>query len=122
MPKKEHNGSISFKSYDIGEVSAELLDDRGRGITKTTLTGNKVALSELLRFIRIGGKMYFSHGLSATDEVLDGAGSALQGVAHNSSGGGGLLVRPFADISRFAESIPRESRAIHKTAQLPRSV
>uniref|UniRef100_A0A914V816 F-box domain-containing protein n=1 Tax=Plectus sambesii TaxID=2011161 RepID=A0A914V816_9BILA len=71
MPKKEHNGSISFKSYDIGEVSAELLDDRGRGITKTTLTGNKGALSELLRFIRIGGKMYFSHGLSAVDEVLD---------------------------------------------------
>uniref|UniRef100_A0A914XJ78 F-box domain-containing protein n=1 Tax=Plectus sambesii TaxID=2011161 RepID=A0A914XJ78_9BILA len=71
MPKKEHNGSISFKSYDAGELSVELFDQYGRGIAETTLTGNKIALSELLRFIRIDGLMYFGEGLSATNKVLD---------------------------------------------------
>uniref|UniRef100_A0A914VHI3 F-box domain-containing protein n=1 Tax=Plectus sambesii TaxID=2011161 RepID=A0A914VHI3_9BILA len=71
MPKKEHNGSVLFKSNDAGQLTVELFDDRGSKITETMLTGNKVALSELLRLIRIAGLMFFGKGLSATSEVLD---------------------------------------------------
>uniref|UniRef100_A0A914VJ09 F-box domain-containing protein n=1 Tax=Plectus sambesii TaxID=2011161 RepID=A0A914VJ09_9BILA len=37
----------------------------------TKLADGKVALSELLRFIHIGGRMFFGEGLSAADKVLD---------------------------------------------------
>uniref|UniRef100_A0A914VN67 F-box domain-containing protein n=1 Tax=Plectus sambesii TaxID=2011161 RepID=A0A914VN67_9BILA len=71
MPKKEQNGSVLFKINDAGQLTVELFDDRGSKITETMLTGNKVALSELLRLIRIDGLMFFGKGLSATSEVLD---------------------------------------------------
>uniref|UniRef100_A0A914VV08 F-box domain-containing protein n=1 Tax=Plectus sambesii TaxID=2011161 RepID=A0A914VV08_9BILA len=71
MPKKERNGSVLFKSYDCRKITVVLFDDRGCKINETILTSNKVALSELLRFIRIDGLIYFSDGLSAADKVLD---------------------------------------------------
>uniref|UniRef100_A0A914W5A2 F-box domain-containing protein n=1 Tax=Plectus sambesii TaxID=2011161 RepID=A0A914W5A2_9BILA len=51
MPKKERNGSVLFKSYDGRKLTVLLFDGRGCKINETTLGGNKVALSELLRFI-----------------------------------------------------------------------
>uniref|UniRef100_A0A914XI59 F-box domain-containing protein n=1 Tax=Plectus sambesii TaxID=2011161 RepID=A0A914XI59_9BILA len=96
MPKKERNGSIAFKSYNTGELSVELFDHCGRRITETTLTGNKVALSELLRFIRIVGLMYFGEGLSATNKVLDQLSKAW------------LTIRP--EMVVFAGDFSRTSR------------
>uniref|UniRef100_A0A914XQW5 F-box domain-containing protein n=1 Tax=Plectus sambesii TaxID=2011161 RepID=A0A914XQW5_9BILA len=71
MPKKESDGSIAFKSYRAGEVEVELSEFWERKTTVMKLAGDKVALSELLRFIHIGGRMYFGEGVSAADEVLD---------------------------------------------------
>uniref|UniRef100_A0A914VGR0 Uncharacterized protein n=1 Tax=Plectus sambesii TaxID=2011161 RepID=A0A914VGR0_9BILA len=73
MPKKVCNGSVVFKSNHRKELTVEWFDVCGRKITTTTisLAGDKVALSELLRLIRIGGRMFFGHGMSAADEVLD---------------------------------------------------
>uniref|UniRef100_A0A914V6H2 F-box domain-containing protein n=1 Tax=Plectus sambesii TaxID=2011161 RepID=A0A914V6H2_9BILA len=71
MPKKESDGSISFKSYRAGEVEVALSEFCARRSTVMKLAGDKVALSELLRFIRISGIMYFGEGVSAADEVLD---------------------------------------------------
>uniref|UniRef100_A0A914VX16 F-box domain-containing protein n=1 Tax=Plectus sambesii TaxID=2011161 RepID=A0A914VX16_9BILA len=71
MPKKESDGSISFKSYRAGEVEVALSEFCARRTTGMKLAGDKVALSELLRFIRIIGTMYFGEGVSAADEVLD---------------------------------------------------
>uniref|UniRef100_A0A914VVY1 F-box domain-containing protein n=1 Tax=Plectus sambesii TaxID=2011161 RepID=A0A914VVY1_9BILA len=70
MPKKERNGSVVFKSCNTGELSVELRDYDNK-IVKTTLADDRVALSELFRFMRIGGRMYFGEGLSAADKVLD---------------------------------------------------
>uniref|UniRef100_A0A914VDS0 F-box domain-containing protein n=1 Tax=Plectus sambesii TaxID=2011161 RepID=A0A914VDS0_9BILA len=73
MPKKECNGSVVFKSNHRKELTVEWFDVCGRKVSTTTvsLAGDKVALSELLRFIRIGGRMFFGKGRSAVDEVLD---------------------------------------------------
>uniref|UniRef100_A0A914V5P8 F-box domain-containing protein n=1 Tax=Plectus sambesii TaxID=2011161 RepID=A0A914V5P8_9BILA len=71
MPKKEHYGSILFKSNDAGQLTVVFFDDGGSKIIETMLTGNKVALSELLRLVCFDGLMCFSDGLSAADEVLD---------------------------------------------------
>uniref|UniRef100_A0A914VJ05 F-box domain-containing protein n=1 Tax=Plectus sambesii TaxID=2011161 RepID=A0A914VJ05_9BILA len=72
MPKKECNDSVAFDSNNAGQLTVERVTIRGKIITRTTsLVGNEVALSELLRFIHIGGKMWFAEGLSAADEVLD---------------------------------------------------
>uniref|UniRef100_A0A914X777 F-box domain-containing protein n=1 Tax=Plectus sambesii TaxID=2011161 RepID=A0A914X777_9BILA len=71
MPKKECNGSVVFKSNHRSELTVEWFDVCGKKITSMTkLAGDKVALSELLRFICIGGRMYFSDGLSAANNVL----------------------------------------------------
>uniref|UniRef100_A0A914V5J2 F-box domain-containing protein n=1 Tax=Plectus sambesii TaxID=2011161 RepID=A0A914V5J2_9BILA len=71
MPKIKRDGTVLFGSNQAGGFLAVWFDDCGNNITTTTLEGDEVALSELLRFIRIGGRMFFSHGLSAADEVLD---------------------------------------------------
>uniref|UniRef100_A0A914VVM5 F-box domain-containing protein n=1 Tax=Plectus sambesii TaxID=2011161 RepID=A0A914VVM5_9BILA len=74
MPKKECNGSVVFKSCNAEEVTVAWIDDQCKKIMKTTtisLADEGVALSELFRFMRIGGKMYFGHGMSAADKVLD---------------------------------------------------
>uniref|UniRef100_A0A914W3E5 F-box domain-containing protein n=1 Tax=Plectus sambesii TaxID=2011161 RepID=A0A914W3E5_9BILA len=71
MPKKAWNGSVLFEITLTGQLTVEWFDNHGSMVNKTTLAGNEIALSELLRFIRIGGRMHFSHGLSAADEVLD---------------------------------------------------
>uniref|UniRef100_A0A914VHI8 F-box domain-containing protein n=1 Tax=Plectus sambesii TaxID=2011161 RepID=A0A914VHI8_9BILA len=71
MPQKECKGSVVFEINLTGQLTVEWIDDRAIQITKKTFTDDEVALSELLRFMRIGGRMYFGHGLSATDEVLD---------------------------------------------------
>uniref|UniRef100_A0A914VYE9 F-box domain-containing protein n=1 Tax=Plectus sambesii TaxID=2011161 RepID=A0A914VYE9_9BILA len=71
MPKKENKGSVVFKSCNVGEFTVEFFDNYGSQISETKLADGKVALSELLRFIRIGGTMYFGEGVSAADEVLD---------------------------------------------------
>uniref|UniRef100_A0A914VYF4 F-box domain-containing protein n=1 Tax=Plectus sambesii TaxID=2011161 RepID=A0A914VYF4_9BILA len=71
MQKKESKGSVVFKSKHPGELTVEWIDDHRNKIVETTMADDEVALSELLRFIRIDGIMYFSDGLSATDEVLD---------------------------------------------------
>ena len=71
MPMKECNGSVVFKSNHRRELTVEWFDDCGKKIMTTTkLAGDEVALSELLRFICIGGRMYFSDGLSAANKVL----------------------------------------------------
>uniref|UniRef100_A0A914VNP3 F-box domain-containing protein n=1 Tax=Plectus sambesii TaxID=2011161 RepID=A0A914VNP3_9BILA len=70
MPKRECNGSVLFKRKHTGELTVEWLDDCDSEILKTTLADD-VALSELFRFIRIGGRIFFSDGLSAADDVLD---------------------------------------------------
>uniref|UniRef100_A0A914VGQ3 F-box domain-containing protein n=1 Tax=Plectus sambesii TaxID=2011161 RepID=A0A914VGQ3_9BILA len=73
MPKKGSKGlgSVLFKAIHAGELTVEWFDNNGNKIDETTLAGDEVALSELLRFIRIDGLMYFGEGLSAADEVLD---------------------------------------------------
>uniref|UniRef100_A0A914WNY5 F-box domain-containing protein n=1 Tax=Plectus sambesii TaxID=2011161 RepID=A0A914WNY5_9BILA len=71
MPKKESKGSVVFKSCNAKELTMEWIDDRATQITEMKLTNDDVALSELLRFIRIGGIMYFGEGVSAADKVLD---------------------------------------------------
>uniref|UniRef100_A0A914VD72 F-box domain-containing protein n=1 Tax=Plectus sambesii TaxID=2011161 RepID=A0A914VD72_9BILA len=71
MPKIESYGAVVFKSYHTGEVEVELSDFCDSKIAVIKLAGDKVALSELLRFIRIGGRIYFDEGVSAADEVLD---------------------------------------------------
>uniref|UniRef100_A0A914UUE2 F-box domain-containing protein n=1 Tax=Plectus sambesii TaxID=2011161 RepID=A0A914UUE2_9BILA len=71
MPKKECNGSVVFKSNHTGEFTVGWFNDCGRKIMTTQLVGDNVALSELLRFICIGGSMHFTDGFSATSEVLD---------------------------------------------------
>uniref|UniRef100_A0A914VCP1 F-box domain-containing protein n=1 Tax=Plectus sambesii TaxID=2011161 RepID=A0A914VCP1_9BILA len=71
MPKKECNGSVMFEINLTGQYTVDWFDDSGRKIMTTQLASGEVALSELLRFICIGGSMHFSHGLSAADEVLD---------------------------------------------------
>uniref|UniRef100_A0A914VNN8 F-box domain-containing protein n=1 Tax=Plectus sambesii TaxID=2011161 RepID=A0A914VNN8_9BILA len=70
MPKKESKGSVVFKSCNTGELTVELRDCKSKFL-KTTLADDGVALTELFRFIRIGGWMYFGEGLSAADKVLD---------------------------------------------------
>uniref|UniRef100_A0A914XK22 F-box domain-containing protein n=1 Tax=Plectus sambesii TaxID=2011161 RepID=A0A914XK22_9BILA len=72
MPKKKRDGTVVFESNDARELTVEWINDSGKKIVETKLAGDEVAaLSELLRFIRIGGRMYFGGGLSATDKVLD---------------------------------------------------
>uniref|UniRef100_A0A914W3L4 F-box domain-containing protein n=1 Tax=Plectus sambesii TaxID=2011161 RepID=A0A914W3L4_9BILA len=71
MPKKECKGSVLFKRNYSGQLIVGWVDDRGRKFTTTQFAGDNVALSELLRFIRIDGLIFFGRGLSATDEVLD---------------------------------------------------
>uniref|UniRef100_A0A914W2X5 F-box domain-containing protein n=1 Tax=Plectus sambesii TaxID=2011161 RepID=A0A914W2X5_9BILA len=71
MPKKECNGSVMFEINLTGQFTVDWFDDSGRKIMTTQLASGEVALSELLRFICIGGSMHFSHGLSAADKVLD---------------------------------------------------
>uniref|UniRef100_A0A914W200 F-box domain-containing protein n=1 Tax=Plectus sambesii TaxID=2011161 RepID=A0A914W200_9BILA len=71
MPKKESKGSVVFKSCNARELTVEWIDDRAIQIAAKKLTDDKVTLSELLRFIRIGGIMYFGEGVSAADKVLD---------------------------------------------------
>uniref|UniRef100_A0A914XLQ2 F-box domain-containing protein n=1 Tax=Plectus sambesii TaxID=2011161 RepID=A0A914XLQ2_9BILA len=71
MPKKECNGSVLFEINLTGQLTVDWFDDSSSKITTTKLAGDEVTLSELLRFIRISGRLYFSHGLSAADKVLD---------------------------------------------------
>uniref|UniRef100_A0A914UTI1 F-box domain-containing protein n=1 Tax=Plectus sambesii TaxID=2011161 RepID=A0A914UTI1_9BILA len=71
MPKKESNGSVVFKYCSAGELTVEWIDDHSKKIVETTLADDRVALSELLRFVRINGLMYFGEGRSAADKVLD---------------------------------------------------
>uniref|UniRef100_A0A914WP87 F-box domain-containing protein n=1 Tax=Plectus sambesii TaxID=2011161 RepID=A0A914WP87_9BILA len=73
MPKKRSKGlgSVLFKANHASELTVEWFDNNGGKINEATLVGDEVALSELLRFMRIDGLMYFGEGLSAADEVLD---------------------------------------------------
>uniref|UniRef100_A0A914UNG2 F-box domain-containing protein n=1 Tax=Plectus sambesii TaxID=2011161 RepID=A0A914UNG2_9BILA len=71
IPKKESKGSVVFKSKHPGELTVEWIDDHRNKIVETTLADDGVALSELFRFMRIGGRMYFGEGLSAADKVLN---------------------------------------------------
>uniref|UniRef100_A0A914XDS8 F-box domain-containing protein n=1 Tax=Plectus sambesii TaxID=2011161 RepID=A0A914XDS8_9BILA len=74
MPKKECNGSVVLKSCNVEELTVAWIDDYRKKIMKTTtisLADDGVALSELFRFMCIGGRMYFGHGFSAADKVLD---------------------------------------------------
>uniref|UniRef100_A0A914XDQ5 F-box domain-containing protein n=1 Tax=Plectus sambesii TaxID=2011161 RepID=A0A914XDQ5_9BILA len=71
MPKKESKGSVVLKSCNAGELTVEWIDDRAIQIAEKKLTNDDVALSELLRFVCIGGVIYFGEGLSAADKVLD---------------------------------------------------
>uniref|UniRef100_A0A914XC39 F-box domain-containing protein n=1 Tax=Plectus sambesii TaxID=2011161 RepID=A0A914XC39_9BILA len=71
MPKKERRGSLLFKRNHAGKLTAELFNSCGSKTSETTLTGNEVTLSELLRLICFKGLMYFGKGLSAADEMLD---------------------------------------------------
>uniref|UniRef100_A0A914XK27 F-box domain-containing protein n=1 Tax=Plectus sambesii TaxID=2011161 RepID=A0A914XK27_9BILA len=73
MPKKGSKGEVVFKVQHQGVLTVDWFDDRGKKVMRTTmtLTDDEVALSELLRFIRIDGRMFFSSGVSAADEVLD---------------------------------------------------
>uniref|UniRef100_A0A914XEV8 F-box domain-containing protein n=1 Tax=Plectus sambesii TaxID=2011161 RepID=A0A914XEV8_9BILA len=70
MPKKESKGSVVFKSCNTGELTVELRDCDSK-LLKTTMADDGVALSELFRFMRIGGRLCFGEGLSAADKVLD---------------------------------------------------
>uniref|UniRef100_A0A914UMI8 F-box domain-containing protein n=1 Tax=Plectus sambesii TaxID=2011161 RepID=A0A914UMI8_9BILA len=71
MPKMKRDGTVVFRNNNAGLFTVELFDNRGSKIAEKKLTDDEVALSELLRFIRIGGIMHFSEGLSAADKVLD---------------------------------------------------
>uniref|UniRef100_A0A914WEP5 F-box domain-containing protein n=1 Tax=Plectus sambesii TaxID=2011161 RepID=A0A914WEP5_9BILA len=71
MPKKKIDDTVVFKSNDAGELIVEWIDDSDKKIIETTLAGDQVALSELLRFIHIGGTMFFSDAVSAADKVLN---------------------------------------------------
>uniref|UniRef100_A0A914W0T3 F-box domain-containing protein n=1 Tax=Plectus sambesii TaxID=2011161 RepID=A0A914W0T3_9BILA len=71
MPKRECNGSVVFKNKHPGELTVSWFDDCESKIVKTTLADDEVALSELFRFIRVGGRIFFSDGLSAADKFLD---------------------------------------------------
>uniref|UniRef100_A0A914VDQ1 F-box domain-containing protein n=2 Tax=Plectus sambesii TaxID=2011161 RepID=A0A914VDQ1_9BILA len=68
---RRRSSSVLFKSCNAGELTVEWLTDEGRKIAVMKLAGDEVALSELLRFIHIGGTMYFDDGVSAADKVLD---------------------------------------------------
>uniref|UniRef100_A0A914XK16 F-box domain-containing protein n=1 Tax=Plectus sambesii TaxID=2011161 RepID=A0A914XK16_9BILA len=96
MPKKECYGSILFKSNDAGQLTVELFDECGSKITGTMLTGNKVALSELLRLVCFDGLMCFSDGLSAAEKVLDQLSKAW------------LTIRP--EVVVFAGDLSKTSR------------
>uniref|UniRef100_A0A914UNQ2 F-box domain-containing protein n=1 Tax=Plectus sambesii TaxID=2011161 RepID=A0A914UNQ2_9BILA len=97
MPKKEFNGSVMFDIYLIGQLTVEWIAIRGKRITRTTsLADDGVALSELFRFMRIGGRMYFGVGLSAADKVLDQLSKAW------------LTIRP--DMVIFAGDFSQTSR------------
>uniref|UniRef100_A0A914VDR5 F-box domain-containing protein n=1 Tax=Plectus sambesii TaxID=2011161 RepID=A0A914VDR5_9BILA len=73
MPKKGSKGEVAFRVQHQGVLTVDWFDDSGKKFTRsmTTLTDDKVALPELLRFMRIDGLMYFGKGLSAVDKVLD---------------------------------------------------
>uniref|UniRef100_A0A914VWJ7 F-box domain-containing protein n=1 Tax=Plectus sambesii TaxID=2011161 RepID=A0A914VWJ7_9BILA len=73
MPKKGCQREVVFQSKHPGELSVDWFDDSGRKVSRRTtmVAGDEVALSELLRFIRFGGWMFFGEGVSAADKVLD---------------------------------------------------
>uniref|UniRef100_A0A914XH10 F-box domain-containing protein n=1 Tax=Plectus sambesii TaxID=2011161 RepID=A0A914XH10_9BILA len=96
MPKKAWNGSVVFEITLTGQLTVDWFDGSSSKITATSLTGDEVALSELLRFIRISGRFYFSHGLSAADKVLDQLSKAW------------LTIRP--DMVIFAGNLSHTSR------------
>uniref|UniRef100_A0A914W5A7 F-box domain-containing protein n=1 Tax=Plectus sambesii TaxID=2011161 RepID=A0A914W5A7_9BILA len=96
MPKKGCLGSVLFKANHARELTVEWFDPNGSKINEATLAGDGVALSELLRFIRIDGLMYFGEGLSAADEVLDQLSKAW------------LTIRP--DVVIFSGDLSQTSR------------
>uniref|UniRef100_A0A914X9Y4 F-box domain-containing protein n=1 Tax=Plectus sambesii TaxID=2011161 RepID=A0A914X9Y4_9BILA len=75
MPKIKRDGTVVFRRNYYGGLIGVWFDNYGEKITTTQTTawgGDEVAaISELLRFIRIDSKIFFSEGLSAADEVLD---------------------------------------------------
>uniref|UniRef100_A0A914VG52 F-box domain-containing protein n=1 Tax=Plectus sambesii TaxID=2011161 RepID=A0A914VG52_9BILA len=73
MPKKGSKREVMFQSTHSGKLTVEWLCDSSNKITRrtTTLAGDGIALSELLRFFHIDGWMFFGKGLSAADKVLD---------------------------------------------------
>uniref|UniRef100_A0A914UGB7 F-box domain-containing protein n=1 Tax=Plectus sambesii TaxID=2011161 RepID=A0A914UGB7_9BILA len=101
MPKKECNGSVLFKINLTEQLTVGWFDDCGKKIRTTQLAGDNVALSELLRFIRIDGLIFFGRGLSATDEVLDQLSKAW------------LTIRP--EMVIFAGDLSQTSRDSLKT-------
>uniref|UniRef100_A0A914XFZ0 F-box domain-containing protein n=1 Tax=Plectus sambesii TaxID=2011161 RepID=A0A914XFZ0_9BILA len=65
---------VVFWSNQAGGLTLDWFDDCNKKITTTTTTtleGDEVALSELLRFIHIDARMFFSDGGTAADKVLD---------------------------------------------------
>uniref|UniRef100_A0A914VVX7 F-box domain-containing protein n=1 Tax=Plectus sambesii TaxID=2011161 RepID=A0A914VVX7_9BILA len=95
MPKRERIGSVLFKRKYSGKLTVKWFDDNDSEILKTTLADD-VALSELFRFIRIGGRIFFSDGLSAADDVLDQLSKAW------------LTIRP--DLVVFSGDLSKTSR------------
>uniref|UniRef100_A0A914VXS8 F-box domain-containing protein n=1 Tax=Plectus sambesii TaxID=2011161 RepID=A0A914VXS8_9BILA len=71
MPKMKRDGIVVFRSNKAGELIVGWFNYRNKKIAEATLADHGIALSELLRFIHIGGRMHFSDGFSATDEVLN---------------------------------------------------
>uniref|UniRef100_A0A914XGC1 F-box domain-containing protein n=1 Tax=Plectus sambesii TaxID=2011161 RepID=A0A914XGC1_9BILA len=95
MPKKGSKGSVVFKSCNAGELTVAWIDDRSIQVAEKKLTGDEVALSELLRFC-ISGSIYFGEGLSAADKVLDQLSKAW------------LTIRP--EVVVFAGDLSQTSR------------
>uniref|UniRef100_A0A914X7N6 F-box domain-containing protein n=1 Tax=Plectus sambesii TaxID=2011161 RepID=A0A914X7N6_9BILA len=104
MPKMKRDGAVVFRR-NAGGLTGVWFDNYGKKIkitTTTTVAGDEVAaLSELLHFIRIGGTMFFSDGLSAADEVLDQLNKAW------------LTIRP--ELVVFSGDLSQTSRDSLKT-------